>query len=376
MNLDFAINFYNECVRKCKKDEYNILLNKHLGDLVYIIQAGLLLQSQKGKNVHFILNPKHEFLMKMFNITNYSLFNMDEFKKEVIKRIQLDKDEMDEDIQYWCTVLYESNCYISLFATIPVTDVPFVPDSLLVDFNQFPYFWARRWFGNMGLDEFSNVSEPYQYPTLSEIKLKSLERIAPLNKIVLFAPEALTANAINPRFWEILVKEIQNKGYTVFVNSKDKKYLFKDTYSVYDYNLSLEDVIALGMQCAYVFSLRSGLNDVLIGKHSKMYCFYPASLARECESLNKVFKLPNNHKVNEILISNYKVPQIMFENEDISIKLNKFLLEQKNNRIKTKLLKSVFIDTNKKKIYKSQIRQIKDLYGKIRKHNNEELIKI
>lgn len=376
MNLDFAIDFYNECISKSKEGEYNILLNKHLGDLVYIIQAGLLLEYQKGKNVHFILNPKHEFLMKMFNITNYSLLNMDKFKKEVIQRVQLDKDEMDEDIQYYYTVLYESNCYISLFATIPVLDVPFVPDSILVDFNQFPYFWARRWFGNIGLDEFSNISEPYQYPILSEIKVKSLERIAPLNKIVLIAPEALTANAIEPKFWEILVKKIQNKGYTVFINSKDKKYLFDNTYSIYDFDLCLEDVIALGIQCAYIFSLRSGLNDVLIGKHSNMYVFYPASLAREYGSLNKVFKLPDYQKVNEILISSYKIPQIIFENEDISVELNKFLLKQKNNRIKTKLLKSVSIDKNKKKVYKSKIRQIKDLYGKIRRNNNEELTKI
>ena len=107
-----------------------------------------------------------------------------------------------------------------------------------------------------------------------------------------------------------------------------------------------------------------------------MYVFYPASLAREYGSLNKVFKLPDYQKVNEILISSYKIPQIIFENEDISVELNKFLLKQKNNRIKTKLLKSVSIDKNKKKVYKSKIRQIKDLYGKIRRNNNEELTKI
>ena len=72
-------------------------------------------------------------------------------------------------------------------------------------------------------------------------------------------------------FWNTIAEQVHAHGYTIIVNSK--KCEIKHGMSAYDLDLSLSDVVALGLSCAYVFSLRSGLCDVLVGAGEKLYAF-------------------------------------------------------------------------------------------------------
>ena len=145
--------------------------------------------------------------------------------------------------------------------------------------------------------------------------------IAPLNKIVLFAPEAATATEFSPEFWSIISKRVHQQGYKIIVNSK--KYKIKHGISAFDLNLSLQDVIALGFSCAYVFSLRSGLCDVLVGARERLYAFYPAMLHRGMNSLNKCFEPTPN--VNEIAVWHWKIDKVLWEDEDLTKPLQKHI---------------------------------------------------
>ena len=70
-NYQAIIPFYNDINKLCKTEEYNLVLHKHLGDVFYAIGLKDEFERVYGKKLHFIVRPQHEFLMKMYGITNY-----------------------------------------------------------------------------------------------------------------------------------------------------------------------------------------------------------------------------------------------------------------------------------------------------------------
>lgn len=162
---------------------------------------------------------------------------------------------------------------------------------------------------------------------------KKLASIAPLDKIVLFAPEANTAIEIPVEFWNIIAEHVHAQGYTVLVNSQ--KYRLAHGISAFDLGLSLEDVVALGLFCAGVFSLRSGLCDALVGAGDRLYAVYPSMLRREMGSLTAPFALPTG--VHEILLHNWQLNgSIVWKGTDLTPALQKLVDAWRANYLKDK----------------------------------------
>lgn len=301
--------FREEVESLCKADEYNLLLHKHLGDIFYAISLRKTFELHTGKRLHFIVRPRYAFLLDMCGVTNYSIYDSK----------WMEEGARDEKFPYMPEASHASHHFDmiakDLFPSVPVMGQPFILDGEMVNFYLFTNYWCRLWSYNL-----LNRTD-FQYPVLrgkvpmSDEGQRILSQLqAPLEKIILLAPDAATAIELPVEIWDALAAEFFKKGYVLVVNSK--KYSIKHATSVFALGLSLPDVIALGQRCAYVFSLRSGLCDVLVGIGKRLYAFYPAMLRREFGSLIKPFAEPT--RVNEIQFYHWKTSPIVWEGEDLA----------------------------------------------------------
>lgn len=316
---EYIQEFYNNVERLCKRDAYNLVLHKHLGDVFYAIASKPFFEAQYNAPLHFIVRPQHEFLMKMFGVKNYSVCDLDSLVKQNKDFQELFFDRHNRKIR---TDDLENVVYQATFSGEPVKKgVPFICENLVNDFVTYDNYWCYRWLENMGLSSTVKFLLPKYVPDLSETAKRKLKKIAPLSKIILFAPEAATFPEFGHEFWNIMADKMHKLGYKIIVNSK--KYKINNGICAFDLGLSLQDVVALGLSCAYVFSLRSGLCDVLVGAGKRMYAFYPAQGRREMYSLKEPFAMDTG--INEIQIYDWKIDKVICENVDFTPELQKYI---------------------------------------------------
>ena len=321
-NYQNIIPFYREVNKLCKQGEYNLVLHKHLGDVFYAIGLKDEFERVYGKKLHFIVRPQHEFLMKMYGIKDYSVFDLKEFEKFATQ----------SDFRYMPYASHKSHKFDMLckdvFSSMPLENIPFILDGDVSSFFLFDHYWCFLWAYNAGINinHFKFPLPKNKLPIQPQLR-KKINKIAPLDKIVLFAPEAATATELVQEFWNIIADKVHAKGYKIIVNSK--KYKINHGISAFDLGLSLEDVVALGLNCAYVFSLRSGLCDALVGAGERLYAFYPAMLKREMNSLTFPFEQETN--VNEILLEKWSISPVVWENIDLTPELQKYINSMKKN---------------------------------------------
>ena len=292
----------------CKDKQYNYVLHRHLGDIFYCLATKEKFETQYNTPIHYIIKPEYAFLMKMFDFDNYSTYPLDKV----------------EGLKYVTDFAKE---YKNIFSFTPELGVPCIAESIynLIYYNQnlkkSPSF---RWAENMAIEDNFRFKLPTGKIELSEEVKNKLNLIAPLEKIVLFAPEAKTATEFPPEFWEIIAKIVTEKGYKIIVNSS--KYKIHNSISTQELNMSLSDIVALGMNCAYIFALRSGLCDVLVGAKEKLYAFYSSDICFDFGSLRHCFAQQTN--VNEIKVRSWYIDPFMWEDVVLSEHLQKYITQQ------------------------------------------------
>ncbi len=353
-NYNKVLEFVREVEMLCEPNKYNLVLHKHLGDIFYAIACKDVFEKTYKKALRFIIRPQHEFLMEMFRIDDYSLYDLDVFvkknsnlKDEYFREINPQSNEIDR---------FENEIFQALFSCIPCLDKPFIAESLINDFLSYDRYWCHRWPKNMGLIDDFKFNIPKNNFTITENVEQFSKSICPLEKLVLFAPEAATAIELPPEIWDSISEIIHSHGYTILVNSKRLK--IKYGLNAFDYNLSLKDIISIGLNCKYVFSLRSGLCDVLVSKGSNLYVIYPAMLRREYKSLSIPFL--SNTYINEIQMYNWSISLFQWEGVSISNVLQPIINRIHRNYIKESVKRKI----SNNKVYDILKNRLRDIAGK------------
>lgn len=296
----------------CREDAYNIVAYKHLGDVFYFLGAKDALEKTFGGKVHYILLPQHEFLAKLWGITDYSTFPLDKLVKKNKAFVRAFFDNRAPDPSVLDAEL--DNLYLlQTFGNIPRKKKPFVLENLVNKFSEYPYYWCFRWAQSAGVEEEFRFTAPKGDVPLSSHAEEVVEELGGLDRIILLAPEAATATELPPEWWVVLAQALQSKGYQLLVNSK--RIRIPGCQSAFDLDLSLEEVVAVGLRCRAVFSLRSGLADVLLPAGSRLFVFNPAMLRREKGSLDYPFE--ESTGVNELQIYNWNISDCRFEDIEI-----------------------------------------------------------
>lgn len=112
-------------------------------------------------------------------------------------------------------------------------------------------------------------------PSVSEVasnkvnEILSSKNIDP-SKIVILCPEANSCSELTKDFWETLSLDLMKRGYIVFLNSSDPKYV-SCSISIF---LTHEELFCLAQQAAAVVGLRSGLIEILASSGTRIFTFY------------------------------------------------------------------------------------------------------
>ena len=120
---------------------------------------------------------------------------------------------------------------------------------------------------------------PTNLPKIDESLRAKLHKIAPLDKIILFCPEAHTLPCLPTIIFKDECDRLLKQGYKIIVNIPGhKEYLRFFSDGMYDLDLSLKEAVALGISCAGVISTRSGFCDI-IAPHCENLIVYDTNCA-------------------------------------------------------------------------------------------------
>ena len=304
-------NFKGDLLKLCKKDQYNILLDTSLGDTFIRMSLNKELEKKLQKPIHFFVKPSQEIVMKLYNYENYTVVNLDGFVDPYVK---------EYFTNYVTYFQFKSNVFKYFLEKNIQIDFPIKPSvqTSLYEYMIEQYGKQHNFMHELAYQLGLNIEKVdfnINYPTLSEEAENKIKIIAPLNKIVLFAPEARSDYMFDKKFWNILAKKIMQQGFIIIENITNQENHIEGAINI---DLKLEDVIALGYSCHSVFAIRSGLTDVLAGKGKDLYVLYRKERWNDgYYSFRKFFNIKDNNYPNEIILDKKLQPKLIWNNIDL-----------------------------------------------------------
>jgi len=261
-------------------DTYYFLLPFGLGDSMVMCGLKDALKNKYSKKIHFIIKPAHEVIMNMFANSDYTICEID----------------LTKDKKY----LFELGCEtpIPQCGKIFVAHPEFLKDKYALNkLNTLEFNFYQFYLSFLELDLKTQLRLPVWYPKVSKELEEKIQEIAPFEKLVLIAPEAYSSAPISDKYWDTLVDNLTTEGFKVIENSTKV-----GTTKAIQVSMSLEDCIAVALRCYKVYSLRSGLCDLIYTKGGNLTVLYPDINTLSIYGLNEVFKMTD---IKEHIISNY-----------------------------------------------------------------------
>lgn len=143
--------------------------------------------------------------------------------------------------------------------------------------------WFRTF---LELNEGAKLRYPLHYPKLGQKVEQQCLRLAPLDEIVLFSPEATSTASIPSSHWNNLYERLSKEGYTIISNVVNKANTIPGTVYI---PMSSSDAVALAMQCDSVHSVRSGFCDPIFKKGSKLHVYHSSHNSFFIFELNEMY---------------------------------------------------------------------------------------
>jgi glycosyltransferase involved in cell wall biosynthesis len=273
-----AINIF-EIKQKLLPDKYYFLCTAGIGDTFLICALHESLERKLNGKVHLLVLPSHEFLIKMYNFTDYTVICLNESVLESLS----DESPIPKRGKVFVA---HPHCHRELHKFF---------QSIYLQTSSIRFY---PWFLEfLGLDNNTKLKEPVSFPKMSKNFKCQCEQIASLDKIVLLCPEATSVSSLPELFWRNKAKELKKKGFTVISNAKYKKKMITGTIYI---EMDTEEAVALAFACHSVYSLRSGFCDAIYAKGKNLYVYYPSQKSYFIYSLNKLFERTD---INEEVIN-------------------------------------------------------------------------
>lgn len=368
VSLKQQFEFTERCIKEieniCKPDAYNLVAYKHLGDVFYALGLKDIFEEVYKSPIHYIILPQHEFLTKLWRIENYSLYPLDKIVKENKKFItsffgDLEPSRAELDLKL------DGPYMMTVFSSIPQKGKPFLMENIFNHLFDYPYYWCFKWASNLGIEEEFRFTIPKGKLSLSRHAFQIAKELGGFERIILLAPEAQTSVELPTDWWMSISAELTKRGYSIIVNSS--RIRIPNTVSSFDVELSLEDVVAIGLRCHAIFSLRSGLADSLIAAGSRLYVINPAMLRREQYSLERPFESPTG--VNEIQICNWKVSDCDFEGVNIGSLLRSYV-----KSCKMQYMKELFLSIFNRRKHREKYNYLRKIAGRPKRSSDNNIM--
>ncbi|MHC6203915.1 hypothetical protein ACYULU_12070, partial [Breznakiellaceae bacterium SP9] len=226
-----------------------------LGDTLRLAGLKSVLERKYHAPLHFIIEESHRLIMDMYEITDFSVHG---FSEEALKRIGEENPIPRPGFLYAAHPLYsDKSGFMEKW-----DKTPFHVDELFETF--------------LGLDKDTERKPPLKYPPV----------LPGLEKTVLLLPDARSVPAVSEWYWRELASRLVGEGYTVVQNYTRKENRIQGVRVVEG---NLEEITAYALSCRKVYSLRSGLCDLLAGKLQRFCVVYPNEHTRIRYSMKRAF---------------------------------------------------------------------------------------
>ncbi len=256
------------------KNCYNFVSPYGLGDTLMLCAFKDAWEKQNNSEIHFIIKPAHEVVMKMYGITNYSFFDHKQAWPEMLSM----KERMDN------TWPEKGKVFIAhpYFHTRCAELLQKYDDSK----NIKPFENFYREFLELPMD--AEMHMPKKTFDVSGDVREKLRGIANPKDVILLLPEAQTLPALDVDFWKYVARKLKNKGRVI-------QYAFdpeKRIPGVKFVDFSIEEIIQLATECKSVFAYRSGMCDLMASFANNLIVLYPESFkeTKTRYSLSRIFK--------------------------------------------------------------------------------------
>lgn len=252
-----------------KKDCYNFISPFGLGDTMMLcgFKKAFEARNSGGGGIHFIVKPSHEAVMKMYGIQNYTLYS---FGTDNASLIKLGKKYTTPQIgkPYIAHPLYipSAKTLMQKFYRLEVNFKELYALFVNVDVHAFELF--------------------RHVPKISASFQKKIAQIAPLQKIILFSPTANSVPALPKALWENAAHKLTQQGFQIISNVFEESDCIPGTHFV---PMTMEEVVALAYRCHSVYSVRSGLCDLLALSKNLLTVFYDQSSTLKIYGLKTLF---------------------------------------------------------------------------------------
>lgn len=281
--IDRVIGFANS-----NSSESNIFFFRHnLGENVaYLMSIESFVRSNNLKNVVLVaINDVQESLLKLFYRDKYKIIKYELRIEDLRRFIQNDIVRYKNNIYIYAPGVYLSEQLIEKFnKRVNYTIFDFVCETLNINKDKTEFV---RPVENVNMNNY-----------IVEKKLQ--------HDFVMIFPDAQSMIQLTDGFWLKLVEGLQEKGYKVFVNGKDTKYLG----TVTDF-LDLEQTFALAKKSKGIIGMGSGIAMMLAQtgiKGDYIYTeFHDKWLGYTADIVGKIYSLKKyaiNNNVKEHIVNN------------------------------------------------------------------------
>lgn len=259
------------------KNNFYFLCNAGIGDTMLVAGLKSALQEKYGGTVHLLIPPSHEFLMEMYNISEYTLTDFYNHDLYLISDKSPTPQKGHIFVAHPCV-----HRELSRF---------FAPIRDQISIKKF-YPWFLEF---LCLDKDTPLQLPLNIPQMSDEFRKKVEKIAAVNKIALICIEATSMLWLPEQFWIEKVNQLKDEGLTVISNAKDPQNTVPGSYYL---KMELHEAVSLAYSCDSVYALRSGFCDAIYAKGKDLHVYYPRHSSLYIYSLNDLF---NRRDIDETI---------------------------------------------------------------------------
>jgi hypothetical protein len=253
-----------------KADRLNFILPFGLGDTMMCCGLKEMLETGYEAKIHFIIKSAHTVVMKMYGEDDYSEHDFSESELWGIGR----------------------NNYTPRIGQLYVAHPVYSDASgLMRQWREGKLTWEQlfRQFFKLEGSHQVKTRPPVWYPEADAVMKKTAGFPPTPEKTALLLPEAKSVPSLEQAFWVRLAKRLIKEGYTVLQNHCNEHFAIPD---IPDLPGSLETVLALTTSCNRVYSLRSGICDLIKGR-VPLTVFYPDELSYnqyliECQNVENI----------------------------------------------------------------------------------------
>lgn len=252
----------------------NFLSPCGFGDTMMLCAFAKAWELKNKRKIHFLVKPSHAVVMNMFGWKNFTtvLFSA-------------------KDLDFY---IKGSNKEITIAHPLFCKGEEGRELVRRLDNKEISFIEMYANFLGLSSDAF-DLCIKYPKPTESFLK-----RFPEIGNSVLLCPEANSVPLLADSFWERLADKLTKKGYVVYTNTVNKSMIIRGTISL---DLEMEDLLRFSFLCNHVYSIRSGLCDLLHPLEDRLTVFYPNEQIMSNFSLRGMF----NKNVEEIIVNELRV---------------------------------------------------------------------